>query len=112
MAGFQMPALEVGDMVLFYDNPFSADNPVMGWVSCKPGTQTIKVLVYAEDAGFVEKPSVRHRDDPFWRENETAQAWQKWGAFALHPNTELLKELKGLLTKQKIDAAKKKDAAA
>jgi ribulose bisphosphate carboxylase small subunit len=102
-----MPALSVGDMVLFYDNPFTDGNPVMGWVTCKPGTQTIKVLVFAEDAGFVEKPSVRHRDDPFWRESETAQAWQKWGAFDLHPNTKALKELQALLTKTKIEAAKK-----
>jgi len=107
MSAFQMPALGVGDMVLFYDNPYTTDHPVMGWVSSKPGVQTIKILVWAEEAGFVEKPSVRHREDPFWRESETAQAWQKWGAFDLHPSTKALKELNALLTKQKIEAAKK-----
>jgi hypothetical protein len=78
----------------------------MGWVSRKPGSQTINILCWAENAGFVEKPSVRHRDDPFWKENDTAAAWGKWGAYDLHPNTKTLKELASLMTKQKIEAAK------
>ena len=107
MPAFQMPALGVGDMVLFYDNPFAPDACSIGWVTTKPGASTVKLLVYADEAGFVEKPSVRHRDDPFWRENETAQAWGRWGCFAVHPNTQMLKELKELLTKSKVEAAKR-----
>ena len=105
---FSLPELGVGDMVLWFSNPVNPQDPVMGWVSRKPGSQTINILVWAEDAGFVEKPSVRHVDDPFWKESDTASAWGKWGAFALHPSTKALKELQALLTKQKIDAAKKK----
>lgn len=105
---FSMPDLGVGDMVVWYSNPFGPQDPVMGWVSRKPGAQTINILVWAEDAGFVEKPSVRHVDDPFWKESDTASAWGKWGCFDLHPNTKALKELQALLTKQKIEAAKKK----
>ena len=90
----------------FYDNPFSPRDGIMGWVASKPGTQTIKILVWAENAGLVEKPSVRHKDDPFWRESETAQQWQRWGCFDLHPNTRALKELQVLLTRTKIEAAK------
>lgn len=105
---FKMPDLSVGDMVLWYSNPFGPQDPVMGWVSRKPGTQTINILVWAEDAGFVEKPSVRHVDDPFWKTSDTASAWGKWGCFALHPNTKALAELQSLLTRQKIEAAKKK----
>lgn len=105
---FSLPELCVGDMVLWYSNPSNPQDPVMGWVSRKPGTQTINILVWAEDAGFVEKPSVRHVDDPFWKESETANAWGKWGAFSLHPSTKALKDLSSLLTKQKIEAAKKK----
>jgi hypothetical protein len=110
MPDFAYPDLTVGDMVLWYSNPFAPQDPVMGWVSRKPGAQTINILVWAEDAGFVEKPSVRHKDDPFWRESDTAAAWGKWGAYGLHPSTQALKELKALLTKQKIEAAKKKEA--
>jgi hypothetical protein len=54
----------------------------------------------------VEKKSVRHKDDPFWRESEMAGNWAKWGCFTLHPTTETLKEIKGLLTKLKLDAAR------
>jgi hypothetical protein len=108
MMQFEMPELGVGDMVVWYSNPFNPQDPVMGWVSRKPGSQAINILVWAEDAGFVEKPSVRHVDDPFWKESETAAAWSKWGGFAMHPNTKALKELQTLLTKQKIEAAKKK----
>jgi hypothetical protein len=106
MSDFKMPEVGIGDLVLFYDNPFSPDSHAMGWVSSKPGTQTIKVLIYAEEAGFVEKPSVRHVNDPFWRESETAQAWGRWGCFSVHPNTQMLKELRELLTKAKLDKAR------
>ena len=109
MADSYTADLSVGDMILWYSNPFSPEDPVMGWISKKPGNQTVTVLIYAEEAGFVEKPSVRHKDDPFWKENETAASWGRWGAFTIHPNTQALKELRGLLTKQKIEAAKKKD---
>lgn len=101
--------LNVGDMVVWYSNPFAPQDPVMGWVSRRPGVQTINILVWAEDAGFVEKPSVRHVSDPFWKESDTAASWGKWGAFDLHPSTKALKELQSVLTKTKIEAAKKKD---
>jgi hypothetical protein len=112
MENFHMPELAVGDMVIWYSNPMSPQDGAMGWISSKPGTQTVKVLIWAEEAGFVEKPSVRHRDDPFWKTNETASAWGKWGCFDLHPNTKALKEMQTLLTKSKIEAAKKKAEAA
>jgi hypothetical protein len=99
----------VGDMVLWYSNPYSAEDPAMGWIAKKPGNQTVTVLIWAEDSGFVEKPSVRHKDDPFWKESDTAASWGRWGAFEVHPNTKTLKEVRSLLTKQKIEAAKKKE---
>lgn len=110
MPDFRVPDLTVGDMVLWYSNPFSPQDPAMGWVAKKPGHQTAHLLIWAEDAGFVEKPSVRHRDDPFWRESDTAAAWGKWGCYELHPNSKALKEIQSLLTKTKIEAAKKKEA--
>jgi len=109
MPDFKLPDVSVGDLVLWYSNPFAPQDPAMGWVSSKPGTQTIKILVWAEEAGFVEKPSVRHKDDPFWKESDMAASWGKWGCFDLHESTRAIKELKAVLTKAKIDAAKKKD---
>lgn len=114
MANFQTPDLTVGDLVLWYSNPFNPQDGAMGWISSKPGTQTVKILVWAENTGFVEKPSVRHRDDPYWTESPMAGNTQQWGCYELHPSTKALKELQALLTKQKIEAAKsnkKTDAA-
>lgn len=109
-AQFQMPDLVVGDMVLFHNNPQNRDinQAAMGWVSQRPGVSTISVLIWAPNTGFVEKPSVRHADDPFWKESEMAASWAKWGCFELHPNTKALKELKAIITRQKVEAAKVK----
>jgi hypothetical protein len=106
---YQLPELTVGDLVLYHDNPLHPDPKTasMGWISRRPGNSTVNILVWAEDAGFVEKPSVRHADDPFWRESEMAGPWSKWGAFTLHPNTESLKEIKALLTRMKLEQAAK-----
>ena len=111
---FSMPELNIGDMVLFYFDPFNPREPLMGWVSKRPGSSTISILVWADDAGLVEKPSVRHVDDPFWRESETAGAWTRWGAFKEHPNTALLHQVSDLARQLKLMTArstKPKDAA-
>jgi len=107
---FSMPDLVVGDMVLFYNDPHNKDpnQAAMGWVSQRPGANTTNILIWAPSAGFVEKPSVRHIDDPFWKTSDTAPSWAKWGAFDLHPSTKALKDLKALLTKQRIEAARSK----
>jgi hypothetical protein len=91
---FVMPDVDLGDQVLYHSNPLNPNAPVMGWVSRRPGTQTICVLVFSENTGFVEKPSCRHIDDPGLQENP---AWREWGAWELHPNTALLRKLKPLL---------------
>ena len=109
MSEWKQPELRVGDQVYFYDNPTNPQNPVMGWVVEPPGTQTISVLVFSQSAGFVEKKSVRHKDDPFWRESEVAQQWQKWGAYELHPVTELLPMLSQMIADWKIAKAKRAD---
>ena len=102
--------LNIGDMVLFHNNPVHPNRATaaMGWISGPPGTSTITCVIWAQNSGFVERQSVRHIDDPFWKENETAGAWAKWGAFEVHPNTKMLKEMQQMLTKAKIEAAKKK----
>ena len=104
---FNTQELVPGDMVLWYPDPTSREEGSLGWVSCRPGANTINVLVWAPESGFVEKPSVRHVDDPFWKESDLAQGWQRWGAFELHPNTIALRELRGFLTAQKVQAARK-----
>jgi hypothetical protein len=93
---FVMPEIELGDMILYHPNPAVLKNPILGWVSRRPGSQTVYALVFTENAGFVEKPSVRHVDDPGLKENA---AWAEWGAWEHHPQTALLKKFKALLPK-------------
>ncbi len=107
MANYTMPEVGIGDLVLWYDDPFNTSGPaVMGWVVEKPGRESISILAFSQTAGFVEKKSVRHKDDPFWKESEMAQNWQQWGSWDYHPSTAMLKELKSMMTKAKLEAAK------
>lgn len=109
MSTFVQPSLVVGDRVLFYDNPQNPQKPCFGFVSRKPGVTTISILVYGGDVGFIEKPSVRHKDDPFWQTQESGN-WGKWGCYEIHPESKLLAEIQQLLTKAK--APKKEKAIA
>lgn len=91
---FPTQSVELGDMVLYYDNPLNQQDPSVGWVSRRPGVNTIYVLVFSPDAGFVEKPSVRHGDDPGLI--ESAQ-WRSWGCWRFHPMTEAVKRINSLM---------------
>jgi hypothetical protein len=109
MSTFVQPSLIVGDRVLFYDNPQNPQKPCFGFVSRKPGVSTISILVYGGDVGFIEKPSVRHKDDPFWQTQESGN-WGKWGCYEIHPESKLLAEIQQLLAKAK--TPKKENALA
>lgn len=100
-----MPDIEVGELCFWHDDPTNVSSPSLGWCLQK-GRESITVLVFTDTSGFVEKKSVRHRDDPFWKESEFAGNWSNWGCWTAHPTTETLKEIKALLTKMKMDAAR------
>lgn len=104
---WKMPDLEVGDAVYFYDNPSNLQSPAMGWVIEKPGVQTISILIFSQNAGFIEKKSVRHADDPFWSESEMAPSWQRWGCFKLHPLTEIMPVLGEMIRDWKVSKARR-----
>lgn len=106
-----MPEIEVGDLCFWHDDPLNSSPPSLGWC-IQRGRETISVLVFTDTSGFVEKKSVRFKDDPFWKTSEMAGNWSQWGCWAPHPHTETLKEIKALLTKMKMDAARAPVAAA
>lgn len=110
MDAFSIPDLTVGDKILWHDNPSHPDRNTAcaGIISRRPGKHTVAVLVWGENTGWIEKLSVRHKDDPFWKTSEMAGQWGQWGCFELHPETEMLRELKPLITKLKVEAAKKR----
>lgn len=75
---FTPPEARLGDTVLWYHDPVTMSDPCVGWISQRPGAVTVTVLVFAPGIGFVEKPSVRHKDDPGLKENP---AWRSWGCW-------------------------------
>jgi hypothetical protein len=72
------PAVRLGDTVYWYQDPLSLQDPQLGWVSQRPGALTVTLLVFAPGVGFVEKQSVRHKDDPGLNENAS---WRQWGCW-------------------------------
>lgn len=97
-----------GTRVLFYDNPFATDGdakPTFGFVAIPPGAQTATLLVWANESGWIEKHSVRMKDDPFWKQSEMAPSWGKWGCFEVHPEVVAVWELTADKTKTKSKAA-------
>lgn len=113
MDEFTLPELTVGDKVLWHDNPFAPNKSTAaaGIISRRPGKHTVAVLIWGENTGWMEKLSVRHKDDPFWKTSEMASQWGQWGCFELHPETEALRELRPLITRLKVEAAKGKKLA-
>lgn len=92
---FTPPKVQIGDMVYWYADPLSPHHPAMGWVCVNPGTMTLSILVFTESSGFIEKPSVRHRDDPGLHENPE---WRQWGCWEYAPQTAQLKKLDGMMS--------------
>lgn len=101
-----MPAAVLGDLVLWYPDPANPADGALGWIIEKPGRETVSILIFTQSAGFVEKKSVRHKDDPFWKESEMAPNWTQWGCWDFHESTATLKEIKTLLTAMKLSAAR------
>jgi len=63
-ANWRMPKPNLGDVVLFSLDQHTFSSPCIGWVIKEPGDSTIQILTFTPTAGWVERPSVHHRDDP------------------------------------------------
>ena len=84
------PKADLGDMVYWYVDATNTNQPQLGWINERPGQLTVSILVYAPTVGFVEKSSVRHKDDPSLLENAN---WRANGAWAFAPQTERIKKI-------------------
>lgn len=78
MSDFSPPEVRLGDTVYWYNDPLNTVEPQLGWVCQRPGSVTVSLLVFAPGIGFVEKPSVRHKDDPGLHENPNWRVWGCW----------------------------------
>lgn len=79
---YRQPEARLGDQVHWYADTATLADPLVGWISRKPGEYTVTIIVFAPDVGFMEKASVRHKDDPGLTENP---AWRTWGCWDFSP---------------------------
>lgn len=86
------PEVGLGTMVLYYRDTQNLREPQLGFISHRPGSQTVTISVMT-GAGFIEKPSVRYKDDPGLKENP---AWQQWGCWDLTDTEKMLRRVNGL----------------
>jgi hypothetical protein len=91
---FSPPKVQIGDCVYWYSDPLTCAEPSLGWICERPGVQTLSILSFSTNTGFIERPSVRHRDDPGLLENAE---WRKWGCWEFAPQTAALKKLDGMM---------------
>lgn len=91
---FSPPPLRPGDLVYWYHDPLTCQDPQVGWVVGRPGVLTANILVFAISAGFQDKPSVRHRDDPALQENIDLR---QWGCWEYAPQTAQLRKLDSMM---------------
>jgi len=97
---FVHPIVRLGDMVYWYNDPMNPADPQVGWVCRRPGVNTVTILVFAPDSGFLEKPSVRHRDDPGLSENVM---WRTWGCWEFSPMSKELARLREMTSNMAIN---------
>lgn len=61
---WSMPKPSLGEVVLFSNDQTNFNDPCVGWVIRQPGDSTIQVLTFTPTHGWIERPSVHHKDDP------------------------------------------------
>lgn len=60
---WSMPRPNMGDIVLFSTDIHGFSNPMIGFVTKEPGDSTVHILSFTP-TGWVDRPSVHHKDDP------------------------------------------------
>lgn len=84
---YQMPAVGVGDSVLFY--PHEGADAVMAFVT-RVGRETVELWALSPGYGGVEKPSVHHKDDPRLADNVE---WRRYGTWDHRPRDPRIAQL-------------------
>lgn len=90
---FSPPPVRIGDSVYWYHDPLNCAEPTLGWIVQRPGVRTVCVLTFSPNFGFLEKPSVRHKDDPGLAENAD---WRQWGCWDYTPQSMQLRKIDSL----------------
>lgn len=84
-----MPKPRPGDIVLFSTDYVTFSNPAVGWVIQEPGDSTISILTFTP-AGFVQRNSVHHKDDPAFKGDH---GWSDLGCWDFAPISQDIRDL-------------------
>lgn len=84
---WQMPEVHIGDTVLY--RVHEGAQPQMAFVA-KVGKDTLELWALSPGYGGVDKPSVRHKDDP---RLETSVEWKKFGTWEHRPRDPRIAQL-------------------
>jgi hypothetical protein len=84
---WQIPEVVIGDTVLYY--PHEGAEPQMAFVS-RVGQDTLELWVLSPGYGGVDRPSVRHKDDP---RLANSTEWKKFGTWGHRPRDPRLAQL-------------------
>lgn len=84
---WSVPAVSVGETVLYYSH--DGAEPNMAFVT-RVGRETLELWALSPGYGGVEKPSVRHKDDP--RLQDSSQ-WREFGVWEHRPRDPRIAQL-------------------
>lgn len=86
---WRMPVPSIGDLVLFSTDIHNFSNPTVGWVVKQPGDSTVNILTFTP-MGWVDRPSVHHKDDP---DIHGDHGWADLGVWDFAPLTQAIYKL-------------------
>jgi hypothetical protein len=89
------PDLRVGDTVVFYPDPHTEQNPMLGWALTPIRTNdAANLLVYTPEAGFVEKVAVRWRYSEDIEKRMSVRAMGGWDLSPVMKDMEKIRDIK------------------
>lgn len=86
MSNWRMPVPAMGDLVLFSTDIHTFSNPTIGFVVQPPGDSTVRILTFTP-TGWVDRPSVHHKDDP---DIHGDHGWADLGVWDFAPLTQAI----------------------
>ena len=104
MRSWKMPSVSQGDCVLFSTDIHNFNDPTLAWVLKEPRDSTITVLAFTA-AGFVEKSSVHHKDDPAIQSDH---GWQDLGVWDYTDQCRAMHELMDVSSKPRSTSSRSK----
>ena len=83
---WQMPRPNMGDIVLFSTDIHTFSSPTIAFVIKDPGDSTVHLLSFTH-SGWVDRPSVHHKDDPRIHGDN---GWAELGVWDFAPMTQAI----------------------